>query len=66
MKMRTQSGKWIIDDGKKTVVFDNSKDAWLYITYMLLIRASIKLNTTKTPAELYPVRSLVPHPVRGF
>lgn len=66
LKLRTEGGKWYIKDQKKTVVFDNSKDAWAYITYVMIIRAAIKMNSTIASTNIHPVRSLVPHPIRGL
>lgn len=66
MKMHTKDGQWYIEDGNRTVTFDNSKDAWLYIAYSLIIRKKHKTQPARRNAsEPYPVRSLVPHPIRG-
>ena len=65
MKMHTKGGKWYIENGNRTIELDSSKDAWQYIFYMLVIRAAIKVNSTIPASILHPVRSLVPHPVRG-
>ncbi len=66
MKLRTFKGKWYIEDRKKTAVFDNANDAWHYITYIMILRAAIKMNITKASTNIHPVRSLVPHPIRGL
>lgn len=65
MKMRSESGKWYITDGERIVEFDNSKDAWLYIEYQLIIRAGVKAPQLKRASEPYPVRSLIPTIGRG-
>ena len=65
MKMYTKGGKWYIENGSRTVTFDDSKDAWLYIEYQLIIRAAIKMHSTRGASEPYPVRSLIPTIGRG-
>lgn len=60
IKMHTEGGKWYIENGSRTVTFDDSKDAWLYIEYQLIIRAAIKMHSARGASEPYPVRSLIP------
>lgn len=65
MNMHTEGGKWYIKDGEGTIEFDNSKDAWLYIEYQLIIHAGFKAPSQKRASEPYPVRSLIPTIGRG-
>lgn len=69
MKIQKKGGKWHIFDGRKTVEFDDSGAAWKYIFLMLQISRKVpaipRKHAARATTELYPVRSLVPHPKRG-
>ena len=59
-KMKTISGKYIVEDNGRDIVFDTSRDAW---TYVFIIR-EIRTKAPEVPKTLYPVRSLNPIPAR--
>ena len=56
MKLRTEKGKWIVDDNGRNIIFDTSYDAWQYIFLMMMIRPKVPYVVR----SLYPVRSLDP------
>ncbi len=56
MKMRTEKGKWIIEDRGVNKIFDTAYDAWLYVFLMREIRPKVRM----TMPSLYPVRTLNP------
>ena len=66
IKMHTEGGKWYIEDQKKTIEFDDINAAWLYISYITLIRATVKIKSKIASTNIHPVRSLVPHPIKGL
>ena len=57
MKLYTIEKYWIVEDGNRSIIFDESMDAWRYIFLMREIRPKIRYER-----ELYPVRSLSPFP----
>ena len=57
LKMYNAEGYWIIEDGNRSIIFDESSDAWRYVFIMREIRPKISYER-----ELYPVRSLSPFP----
>ena len=59
MKMRKQGGKWIVEDNERTITFEKSYDAWLYVFMMKGVRP----NAPTPPKTLHPVRSLNPVPM---
>ena len=59
MKMRTEDGKWIIDDNGRIVIFDNAYDAWQYVFLMRELRPVVPC----VAHSMYPVRSLNPLPI---
>lgn len=61
MKLRTEGGKWIIEEQHKNTIFDTAHDAWLFIYLMKEIRPKPPVF----PRSLYPVRSLIPSVARG-
>ncbi len=61
MKLRTENGKWYVDEGYKVSVFDTAIEAWQYIFIMKEIRPKAPL----VPQSLYPVRHLDPTKTRG-
>ena len=65
-KMQTKGGKWSIKEGSRTVTFANANDAWQYITLMMSVLVGAKVNPIHKASQPYPVRSLVPHPIRGL
>lgn len=58
LKMHTKESKWVIIDGKRTIVFDCSRDAWQYLFLVRDIRPRVDMGSR----PLYPVRSLNPVP----
>lgn len=60
MKMRTEDGKWYIEDDGSVKIYDNSYDAWQYIFFMRIIRP----NPPIPPRSVYPVLTL--DPTRSF
>ena len=61
LKMRTEGGKWYVDEDYKVSIFENSTDAWQYIFVLKAIRPQPPF----VPRSLYPVRTLDPTRVRG-
>lgn len=61
MKLRTENGKWIVEESYKNIIFDTAYDAWQYIFLMKEIRTLPPV----APHSLYPVRSLIPTIARG-
>lgn len=58
MKLKTVKGQWLLQDGERLIDFkDEGIVAWGYVLTMRDIR-----DLPKVPRQLYPVRSLVPHP----
>lgn len=61
LKLRTEGGKWYVDEGYKVSIFDTSNDAWQYIFLLKELRPMPGFaNRT-----LYPVRSLIPAALKG-
>jgi hypothetical protein len=58
MKMRTEDNKWIIEDERRTIVFDSYYDAWQYVFLMKEIRQHPPIP----PRSVYPVLTLDPTP----
>lgn len=56
LKMYTKDKKWIVVDSARSIEFESSKDAWVYVFLMRGIRP----NAPKAPESLHPVKSLVP------
>ena len=56
LKMYTKDKKWIVVDGEREIVFDSSKDAWVYVFMMRGIRP----NAPKAPESMHPVKTLIP------
>lgn len=61
MKLRTEGGKWYVDEGYKVSIFDKANEAWQYIFLLKEIRPLPPF----APHSLYPVRSLIPTIARG-
>lgn len=61
IKMYKRGGKWIVDEGYKVSIFDESADAWRYV----FILKEIRPKAPWVPQSLYPVRHLNPMPTRG-
>lgn len=61
LKLRTEGGKWYVDEGYKVSIFDTSNEAWQYIFLLKEIRTLPPF----APHSLYPVRSLIPTIARG-
>lgn len=61
MKMRTEKGKWIIEDGNSNIIFDKAYDAWGFI----LLMKEVRTNPPVPYHSLYPVRTLIPTIARG-
>ena len=61
MKLRTENGKWYINDNGRIIEFTESVDAWRYI----LLMKEIRTNPTIPFHSLYPVRSLIPSALKG-
>lgn len=61
MKMRTEHGKWIVEDNGRELSFDKAYDAWLYIFILREIRPKppVVYSISRT---IYPVLSLYPKP----
>ena len=58
MKLKTIKGQWLVTDGEREIDFKNDGlAAWYYVLTMKSIRRLPKL-----PRQIYPVRSLTPHP----
>lgn len=62
MKLQKNNGKWIVDEGYKVSIFDNSYDAWCYI----FILKEIRPKAPWVAQPLFPVRHLNPLPARGY
>lgn len=60
IKMYTYDGNWVVKDGDKKVVFNNSYDAWA----LVLLLKEIRPKAPYVVRSLYPVRSLNPIPER--
>ena len=60
LKMHTKGGKWYVQTETKTAVFDNAHEAFMYISFL-----TVFTKHRRMASEPYPVRALVPHPVRG-
>ena len=56
LKMRTEGGKWYVDEGYKVSIFEKAVDAWRYIFVLKEIRPLPPF----AHRSLYPVRSLDP------
>ena len=56
MKMRTKDNKWIIEDEGRTIVFDSSYDAWMYV----LLMKEVRPHPPIPPRSIYPVLTLDP------
>jgi hypothetical protein len=54
--MRTEDGKWYIEDDGSVKIYDNSYDAWQYVFLMRII----KPNPPIPPRSTYPVLTLDP------
>lgn len=63
--MRSKGGKWYINDGTKDIVLDRPQEAWQFVFYMRQLRIPTRIKTNRASADLYPVRSLIPHLARG-
>ncbi|MBQ8528851.1 MAG: hypothetical protein IJ459_03855 [Clostridia bacterium] len=61
IKLRTEGGKWYVDEGYKVSIFDTSKEAWQYI----FVLREIRPKAPWVPQSQYPVRHLNPMPTRG-
>ena len=60
MKLKTIKGQWILEDNGRKIDFKScGLAAWDYVLTMKGIRTK---QTEKTNRELYPVKSLSPHP----
>lgn len=55
-KMRRVDGKWVVNYGKRTEIFDEPGAAWAYIFVLRTLRPKVPMPTK----SLWPVNSLVP------
>lgn len=60
-KLRTENGKWYVDEGYKVTICDTALDAWSY----LFLLKEIRPKAPHFIQSIYPVRSLNPIPSRG-
>lgn len=56
IKLKTEAGKWIVDEGYKKVEFDTLRAAWLYIFCLKEIRP----NAPRALKSYCSVDSLIP------
>jgi hypothetical protein len=61
LKLRSEGGKWYVDEGYKISIFDTSNEAWQYIFLLKELRPKPMFPIR----QLYPVRSLVPGALKG-
>lgn len=56
VKLRTEGGKWFVEEAHKISIFESAREAWRYILLLKEIRPLPPIR----PRQLYPVRSLIP------